>query len=117
MQLLPGVRHGWLVQLIDDGTLEAAAEAGVHGLYPRANAVTAAAVAAALADGFSVRAWGVKNVEVSSRGCHLWCRGNSAFGLICTADGIVNLSSCGLLSAAAAACARVRRPRGNRRLA
>lgn len=73
MQLLPGVRHGWLVQRIDEGTLDEASHAGVHGIYPRANAATADAVAAALAQGFSVRAWGVKTVEllrqVRSCGC------------------------------------------------
>lgn len=63
-QLLPGVRHGWLVQRIDEHSLGAASQAGMHGIYPRANAATAEAVATALAKGFSVRAWGVKNVEV-----------------------------------------------------
>jgi hypothetical protein len=66
VQLLQDVRHGWLVQHIDDNNLKAAAAAGLHGIYPRANAATAAATAAALAERFSVRAWGVKNVEVTA---------------------------------------------------
>lgn len=59
------MRHGWLVQRIDAATLAAARQAGLQGLYPRANAATAAAVADALAAGFSVRAWGVKTIEAS----------------------------------------------------
>ena len=79
VQLLPGIRHGWLVQHIDNETLKAAAAAGVHGIYPRANAATAVATAAALAAGFSVRAWGVKNVEVSGYEhiCRAACQGNT----------------------------------------
>ena len=64
-QELVGVRHGWLVQEITPEVLQAAAEAGVHGLYPRANVCTAEGIAAAHAAGLSVRAWGVHNLQVA----------------------------------------------------
>ncbi len=59
------MRHGWLVQEITPEVLQAAAEAGVHGLYPRANVCTAEGIAAAHAAGLSVRAWGVQNLQVT----------------------------------------------------
>jgi hypothetical protein len=64
LELLPGVRHGWLVQRGDGQTLAAARQAGVHGVYPRANAATTEAIASALAAGFSARAWGVRDLEL-----------------------------------------------------
>mmetsp|Transcript_212 Transcript_212/g.625 ORF Transcript_212/g.625 Transcript_212/m.625 type:complete len:248 (-) Transcript_212:58-801(-) len=61
---LPGVRHGWLVQEITLQVLEAATGAGVHGLYPRANASTAEGTSAARDAGLSVRAWGVRDIQL-----------------------------------------------------
>jgi len=69
-QLLPRVRHAWLVQELDGGVLELAAEAAAAvgapplQLCPRANACTAERVAAARTAGHSVRGWGVRSLEV-----------------------------------------------------
>lgn len=59
------MRHGWLVQEITLQVLEAATGAGVHGLYPRANASTAEGTSAARDAGLSVRAWGVRDIQVT----------------------------------------------------
>lgn len=64
MQLLPDLRHSWLVQEITLDVVEACVEAGISQLCPRANAVTSEVVARATAAGLSIRCWGVKDVAV-----------------------------------------------------
>ena len=64
VQLLPEVRHSWLVQEISEDVVTTALETGMKQLCPRANAVTSDGVAQASAAGLSVRAWGVKDVSV-----------------------------------------------------
>lgn len=75
------VPHGWLVQEISAGALHAASAAGITQICPRANILTPAAVQAAVDAGMSVRAWGVKDMQVrcmgrspcvSDRPCHAW---------------------------------------------
>lgn len=60
------MRHGWLVQEVTPQVLAAATGAGVHGLYPRADASTAEGIAAARGAGLSVRAWGVRHLPVTA---------------------------------------------------
>ena len=64
VQLLPEIRHSWLIQEISDEAVATAVRAGIKQMCPRANAVTAEAVARATAAGLSVRCWGVKDVSV-----------------------------------------------------
>jgi glycerophosphoryl diester phosphodiesterase len=59
VELLPEVRHGWLVGQIDDAVVLRARSARVGGIYPRANAASAASVGMARDAGFTVRGWGV----------------------------------------------------------
>eukprot|EP00195_Chlamydomonas_chlamydogama_P017742 CAMPEP_0202891896 /NCGR_PEP_ID=MMETSP1392-20130828/1821_1 /ASSEMBLY_ACC=CAM_ASM_000868 /TAXON_ID=225041 /ORGANISM="Chlamydomonas chlamydogama, Strain SAG 11-48b" /LENGTH=200 /DNA_ID=CAMNT_0049575763 /DNA_START=235 /DNA_END=837 /DNA_ORIENTATION=+ len=66
-KLLPGVPHGWLVQEMSDDVLREAQEAGLSQLCPRVDACSPEAVAHALAQGFSVRGWGVKKPELLLR--------------------------------------------------
>jgi hypothetical protein len=67
MQLLPQVRHAWLVQEITHDVIRQAHANGISQLCPRGNAVTADAVALARGSGFTVRAWGTKTPEVIAR--------------------------------------------------
>ncbi|MBI4306289.1 MAG: hypothetical protein HY678_08210 [Chloroflexi bacterium] len=60
-KLLPQLRHGWLIQEIDDRVLAAARDAGIAGVYPRAENVSRASVSRAIEGDFSVRGWGVRN--------------------------------------------------------
>ncbi len=53
------VRHGWLVQEITGHVLEAAVDAGVGGIYPRASNATPESTHMAVQAGMSVRGWGV----------------------------------------------------------
>ena len=64
LQLLPDVRHSWLVQEITEAVVLQAQRAGFQQLCPRANVATEAAVMLALDAGFTVRAWGIKTPEV-----------------------------------------------------
>ena len=73
LQVLPDVRHAWLVQELTHEVTAQAYTAGIAQLCPRANAVDASTVAAAREAGFSVRAWGVKSPEVRSAGTHHLC--------------------------------------------
>jgi hypothetical protein len=69
-KLLPRVRHAWLIQEWSDDVVATTRAADIECMCPRANALTPAAVAAAKAQGFGVRAWGVKSLEVS---CGVFC--------------------------------------------
>ncbi|KAG2499703.1 hypothetical protein HYH03_002638 [Edaphochlamys debaryana] len=74
VQLLPGVAHGWLIHEMTSQRIEEAVAAGLSQLCPRANALSPGDVRRAVAAGLSVRAWGVKDVQLLSRvvgcGCH-----------------------------------------------
>ena len=69
VEILPHVRHSWLLQEITAETVETAVAAGVKQLCPRADAVTGEAVQLALAAGLSVRAWLIKAPEVRCVQC------------------------------------------------
>ena len=75
LQLLPSVRHGWLVQELTEEALAQASAAGIDQICPRANATTREAVTAALARGFSVRGWGVKNESLLLHAVHCGMQG------------------------------------------
>lgn len=62
-QLLPTVRHGWLVREMTVEAVQQAVDAGVRGLYPMAGNVDGVAVRQALGAGRSVRGWGVKTEQ------------------------------------------------------
>lgn len=66
-QLLPEVTHGWLIQEVTPEVIHTAKQAGFQMVCPRANALTPEGVRALNQEGFRVRAWGVKTIEV--RGC------------------------------------------------
>ncbi|MCH8102721.1 MAG: hypothetical protein IIB28_06165 [Chloroflexi bacterium] len=53
------VRHGWLVQEIAGDTLQAAVDAGISGIYPRAPNATIESTHMAEQTGMSVRGWGI----------------------------------------------------------
>ncbi|GBG00212.1 glycerophosphodiester phosphodiesterase [Raphidocelis subcapitata] len=63
-ELLPGVRHAWLLQEWGPEAAGAARGAPMEVLCPRANALTPEAVREMRAAGFLVRAWGVKTPEL-----------------------------------------------------
>ncbi|KAK9818370.1 hypothetical protein WJX72_011521 [[Myrmecia] bisecta] len=63
LRVLPGVRHGWLVQEITDDILQTCQDHGISGVYPRANACTVATISQARLQGCSVRGWGVKTAQ------------------------------------------------------
>jgi hypothetical protein len=74
LQLLPAVRHAWLIQEWGPGLADEARSAGVEVICPRANALSKVAVDEIKAAGFGVRAWGVKDERVGlwgagARGC------------------------------------------------
>eukprot|EP00775_Hariotina_reticulata_P004189 gene4189-4437_t len=62
--LLPHVAHGWLIQETTRSCIDTAARSGFAMLCPRANALTAAAVAEIKQQGLAVRAWGVRSIEL-----------------------------------------------------
>lgn len=64
LQLMPRVRHAWLVHELNEEALHTAQAAGVQQLCPRANILTAEGVQSAVAAGFTVRAWGIKDLEL-----------------------------------------------------
>ena len=64
LQLLPGVPHGWLIQEVTPDIIATAKQAGFEMVCPRANALTPAGVLSLKQEGFAVRAWGVKTIEV-----------------------------------------------------
>lgn len=64
LQLLPQVPHGWLIQEVTPDIIHTAQQAGLRMVCPRANALTADVVQALKMQGFVVRAWGVKTIEV-----------------------------------------------------
>jgi hypothetical protein len=64
MQVLPEVRHAWLVQEATEDAVAHACAAGVAQLCPRADTVSRPCVQHALQAGLSVRCWGVKDVSV-----------------------------------------------------
>ena len=66
--LLPRARHGWLVQELSADVLAQAGRVGVQQLCPRANVLTRRAVEEARRHGHTVRAWGVKSLDVRGRG-------------------------------------------------
>ncbi|GFR49853.1 hypothetical protein Agub_g11953 [Astrephomene gubernaculifera] len=74
LQVLPGVVHGWLVHELSEERIQEAQAAGIQQLCPRANVLTEEAVRQAVAAGLSVRAWGVRDMQllrrVASSGCH-----------------------------------------------
>lgn len=70
-QLLPGVRHGWLVHELSEDVLAIAQQSGIKQICPRANISTAESIQRALQAGLSVRGWGVKSLEVQR--CFLIC--------------------------------------------
>jgi glycerophosphoryl diester phosphodiesterase len=59
--LLPELRHGWLVGQIDDDAIAQARANRLQGLYPRAATATAETVGQARNAGFTVRGWGVRD--------------------------------------------------------
>lgn len=64
MQLLPGIRHAWLIQEVSEEVLLTAKDSGIAQVCPRTNALTAEGVAEIRGAGFSLRAWGVRSIEV-----------------------------------------------------
>lgn len=71
MQLLPSVPHGWLIQEVTDDIISTAKKCGFKMVCPRANALTTAGVQQLVDEGFVVRAWGVKSIEVRRWIMHL----------------------------------------------
>ena len=74
--------HALLVHELDDG-VAADAAARVHGLRqvcPRANVLTAEGVEAARRRGLSVRAWGVKSLELLDRAVACGAQGATVNG-------------------------------------
>ncbi len=53
------VRHGWLVQEITGDVLQAAVDAGISGIYPRASNATTESTQMAEQAGMTVRGWSV----------------------------------------------------------
>ena len=62
-RLLPDVQHGWLLTRITEADLDLTCELGLAEICPRADTLSADAVAAATARGVRVRAWGVRNED------------------------------------------------------
>ncbi|GLI69906.1 hypothetical protein VaNZ11_014613 [Volvox africanus] len=65
LQLLPDITHGWLVHELTDERIQEALAMGCRQLCPRANVLTADTVQRAVSAGLSVRAWGIKDIQVS----------------------------------------------------
>ncbi|GIL43774.1 hypothetical protein Vafri_1398 [Volvox africanus] len=74
LQLLPEITHGWLVHELTDERIQEALAVGCRQLCPRANVLTADGVQRAVSAGLSVRAWGIKDMQllrhVEKCGCH-----------------------------------------------
>lgn len=70
-QLLPSVTHGWLIQEVTPEIIRQAQQCGLDMVCPRANALTADGVQQLVDQGFVVRAWGVKKLEVGLSSCLL----------------------------------------------
>jgi hypothetical protein len=62
--LLPEVPHGWLIQEVNPDLINTAKQSGFEMVCPRGNALTREAVQILRQEGFAVRAWGVKSIEV-----------------------------------------------------
>jgi len=63
-KLMPEVMHSWLIQEVTPEVIEQAKVAGLDGICPRANALTKEGCQMLQEEGFYVRAWGVKTVEL-----------------------------------------------------
>eukprot|EP00193_Tetraselmis_chui_P001375 CAMPEP_0177758858 /NCGR_PEP_ID=MMETSP0491_2-20121128/4415_1 /TAXON_ID=63592 /ORGANISM="Tetraselmis chuii, Strain PLY429" /LENGTH=271 /DNA_ID=CAMNT_0019274633 /DNA_START=103 /DNA_END=918 /DNA_ORIENTATION=+ len=61
---MPGLRLGWLVHDLTDDVMDLCRESSISGIYPRANICSREAIQKAIASGFAVRGWGVKNLEL-----------------------------------------------------
>eukprot|EP00878_Enallax_costatus_P021742 GHUV01023033.1.p1 GENE.GHUV01023033.1~~GHUV01023033.1.p1 ORF type:complete len:287 (+),score=73.28 GHUV01023033.1:40-900(+) len=62
--LLPRIPHGWLIQEVTQDIIDTAKACGLEMICPRANALTQEAVKLLKREGFVVRAWGVKSIEL-----------------------------------------------------
>lgn len=67
VQMLPNVRHSWLIQEISEEILTEARAAGITQVCPRTNALTVSHAAQVRSAGFSLRAWGVRSTQVRFR--------------------------------------------------
>ena len=65
--LMPTIAHGWLVQKIDGGTVQAATKLGLSGIYPNAGRVTKKQMTDANSAGLVVRTWGIDNSKAALR--------------------------------------------------
>ena len=64
---MPTIAHGWLVQKIDGGTVQAATKLGLSGIYPNAGRVTKKQMTDANSAGLVVRTWGIDNSKAALR--------------------------------------------------
>ena len=62
-QVMPNVRHGWLLTSITATDLKLAQHIGIDGIYPNAEFATPETVAMAVDGGMGVRCWGIANSE------------------------------------------------------
>jgi glycerophosphoryl diester phosphodiesterase len=62
-QLMPDVRHGWLLSAITPTDLKLAQHIGINGIYPNAQFATTETVSLAVDGGMRVRCWGIGNSE------------------------------------------------------
>ncbi|MDA1256550.1 MAG: glycerophosphodiester phosphodiesterase family protein [Chloroflexi bacterium] len=64
---LPNVRHGWLVNEVNEETVAAAQKLGFDAVYPRAGTARPETVSYALDRGLSVRGWGINDDDDMAR--------------------------------------------------
>ncbi len=63
--LMPNIAHGWLLQKVDNSSLEEAVAVGLSGIYPIAGKVTQKQISDANRAGLVVRTWGIANSKAA----------------------------------------------------
>ena len=63
IELMPVVRHGWLVGELTDTDIDIASKLGIQGIFPNAKLVSEHSISYAKEKGLFVAVWGIQNAE------------------------------------------------------
>ena len=63
IELMPVVRHGWLVGELTDTDIDIASKLGIQGIFPNAKLVSEHSITYAKEKGLFVAVWGIQNAE------------------------------------------------------
>ena len=63
IELMPVVRHGWLVGELTDTDIDIASKLGIQGIFPNAKLISEHSISYAKEKGLFVAVWGIQNAE------------------------------------------------------